>query len=61
MDQKILNPFIALLKDDDTGALAYLEEHELAFKTQFSNQIFNSMNEALLEFNFEKALALATT
>ena len=59
MDEKIVQPFIALLKDDDTGALAYLEKHEQAFKAHFSNQTFNSINEALLEFDFEKALALA--
>ena len=59
MDEKIVQPFIALLNDDDTGALAYLEKHEQAFKAHFSNQIFNSINEALLEFDFEKALALA--
>ena len=59
MDEKIVQPFIAFLKDDDTGALAYLEKHEQAFKAHFSNQTFNSINEALLEFDFEKALALA--
>jgi hypothetical protein len=58
MDEKILQSFIALLKDDDTGALTYLEKHEQAFKAHFSNQIFNTINDALLEFDFEKALAL---
>ena len=61
MDEKILQPFIVLLKDDDTGALAYLEKHEQAFKAHFSNLTFNTINEALLEFDFEKALALAIT
>jgi two-component system sensor histidine kinase/response regulator len=61
MDEKILQPFIALLKDDDTGALAYLEKYEQAFKAHFSNQTFDTINEALLEFDFEKALALAIT
>lgn len=61
MDEKILQSFIALLKDDDTGALPYLEKHEQAFKAHFSNQIFNTINEALLEFNFEKALVLVIT
>jgi two-component system sensor histidine kinase/response regulator len=60
MDEKILQSFIALLKDDDTGALTYLEKHEQAFKAHFSNQIFNTINEALLEFDFEKAMALVT-
>jgi two-component system sensor histidine kinase/response regulator len=61
MDEKILQSFIALLKDDDTGALPYLEKHEQAFKAHFSNQIFNTINEALLEFDFEKALVLVIT
>jgi two-component system sensor histidine kinase/response regulator len=61
MDEKILQSFIALLKNDDTGALPYLEKHEQAFKAHFSNRIFNTINDALLEFDFEKALALVIT
>lgn len=58
MDEKILLSFIALMKDDDTGALPYLEKHEQAFKAHFSDRVFNTINDALLEFDFEKALAL---
>jgi ABC-type histidine transport system ATPase subunit len=61
MDQKVLDQFISLLKDDDTGATLYLEQHENDFKAHFSEMIVNNITEALLEFDFEKALALATT
>jgi two-component system sensor histidine kinase/response regulator len=61
MDEKILLSFIALIKDDDTGALPYLEKHEQTFKAHFSNRVFNTINDALLEFDFEKALALVLT
>jgi PAS domain S-box-containing protein len=61
MDQKVLNKFIALLEDDDTGATLYLEQHEADFKAHFSEVIVNNITEALLEFDFEKALVLVTT
>ncbi len=61
MDKKLLDQFILLLKDDDTGAIIYLEKHESDFKAHFSDIIFDNMIEALLEFDFEKALALATS
>ena len=61
MDQKVLDQFIALLKDDDTGATLYLEQHENDFKAHFSEVIVNNITEALLEFDFEKALTLATS
>ena len=61
MDQKVLDQFIALLKDDDTGATIYLEQHENDFKAHFSEVIVNNITEALLEFDFEKALTLATS
>ncbi len=61
MDQKVLDQFISLLKDDDTGATLYLEQHENDFKAHFSEMIVNNITEALLEFDFEKALALVTT
>ncbi len=61
IDKKVFDKFIELLKDDDTDANVYLELHESAFKAHFSEVIFNNMTEALLDFDFEKALALATS
>ena len=60
MDKKVYDKFIALLKDDDTEANVYLELNETDFKAHFTEVIFNNMTEALLDFDFEKALALAT-
>ncbi len=59
MDKKVFDKFIALLKDDDTEASIYLELNETDFKAHFTEVIFNNMTEALLDFDFEKALALA--
>ena len=61
IDKKILDKFIALLKDDDTEANVYLELNATDFKAHFSEVIFNNMTDALLDFDFEKALALATS
>jgi flagellar motor component MotA len=60
MDQKVLSQFISLLKDDDTQATLYLEQHEDDFKAHFSEDIVHHITEALLAFDFEKALALTT-
>ena len=60
MDQKVLSQFISLLKDDDTQATLYLERHEDDFKAHFSEDIVHHITEALLAFDFEKALALTT-
>jgi two-component system sensor histidine kinase/response regulator len=59
MDKKVFDKFIALLKDDDTEASIYLALNETDFKAHFTEVIFNNMTEALLDFDFEKALALA--
>lgn len=61
IDKKMLDKFIALLNDDDTEANVYLERNETDFKAHFSEVIFNNMTNALLDFDFEKALALATS
>ena len=61
MDKQVLDKYIELLKDDDTEANVYLERHEIDFKAHFSEVIFNNMTNALLDFDFEKALALATS
>jgi hypothetical protein len=61
IDKKVFDKFIELLKDDDTDANVYLELHETDFKAHFTEVIFNNMTEALLDFDFEKALALATS
>jgi two-component system sensor histidine kinase/response regulator len=59
MDKKMYDKFISLLEDDDTEANVYLELNEVDFKAHFTEVIFNNMTEALLNFDFEKALALA--
>jgi hypothetical protein len=56
----VLDQFVAILKEDDTGAIVYLEKHENEFKAHFSEIIVNQITESLLEFDFEKALALVT-
>ena len=61
IDKQVLDKFIALIKDDDTEANVYLERNEADFRANFSEEIFNKLTDALLEFDFEKALVLATS
>ena len=61
IDKGLLERFISLLSDDDTGATLYLENHESAFKAHFTPSVFQKINSALLEFDFEKALQYSTS
>jgi len=60
VDPVLHHHLIALLKDDDTQAILYLEQHEAVFKSHFTQNTFQKINNALIEFDFEKALQLAT-
>jgi two-component system sensor histidine kinase/response regulator len=61
LDPKLLDQLILLLKDDDTQAILLLEQHAEPFKAHFTPVLYEHINRALLEFNFEHALTLITS
>lgn len=60
IDPKLLDQLILLLKDDDTQAILHLEQHSEVFKAHFTPVLYEKINRALLEFDFEHALILST-
>lgn len=60
LDPKLLEQLIGMLKDNDTQAIIHLEKYAELFKTHFSHALYEKINRALLEFDFEQALTLST-
>jgi two-component system sensor histidine kinase/response regulator len=60
IDPKLLEQFIIMLKDNDTQAITQLEQHTEVFRAHFTPALYEKINRALLEFDFEQALTLTT-
>lgn len=61
LDEGFMTRFKALVMDSDTQALVLIEKHTEALKFFLGDQKFQEINEALLEYDFDKASILLNT